>query len=99
MLNLHADEYAKLLRDEPGSYLVLERAVPRGRLKGDLVTLKNAAARNLEMLHPLGARLGPVTVPIAIFNELVRSKLVYQESDDGAEAVFRWTPGSEGAPR
>jgi hypothetical protein len=92
MLNLHTADYAKLLNDEPGRYLLLERAVPRGRLKGDLVTLKDAEGRDLEIHLPIGARLGPVTVPIPIFNDLARSKLVYQESDDGTKAVFRPMP-------
>jgi hypothetical protein len=84
-------EFLKILARE-GRYLLLERAVPRGRLNRDTISIKASDGRNL-VLSANGYTRSPVELPIPIFEDFVRANLVEQDGPEDYEngTVFRPT--------
>lgn len=58
-------DYLKLLATEP-AYILLERSVPRGRLKGDFISVKRPSGEDIVMSP-------------AILNDFIRENLVAQD--------------------
>ncbi|MGO8914451.1 MAG: hypothetical protein ACLQJR_00925 [Stellaceae bacterium] len=87
----NASDVLRLLGEKAGRYLLLDRAHPRGWLKGDLVTLKEPDGRDVELVYPSGYRCSPLVLPSAKLHDFLRVGFIRQDSDDGAEAIFRLT--------
>ncbi|MGO8918146.1 MAG: hypothetical protein ACLQJR_19770 [Stellaceae bacterium] len=92
-MNIRSTDFLRLAGEKPGRYLLLERAAPRGRLERDVVTLKEPDDRDVEIVYPSGYRCGPLELPIAILDDLLRANFIRHDglNDDGAEAIFRLT--------
>lgn len=78
-------------------YLLLEWAAPRGRLKRDMITVKEGDGRDL-VLNEQGRTYSPVEVPIPVFDELVRAGLIGQSGPEDTEngTIFRPTRDAKG---
>jgi|SRR5215469_4702579 len=92
-MHIGSTEFLGIIAQQ-GRYLLLERAVPRGRLKRDMITIKEYDGRDLVLRAP-GYTSGPVELPIPIFEDFVRASLVAQDGPEDMEhgTVFRLTEG------
>ena len=93
-MHIGSTEFFEALSQGGGRYLLLERAIPRGRLKRDVIWLKEADGRDLVMRTASGFVCSPVELPIPIFEDLVRGGLIKQDGPEDYEngTVFRPTP-------
>jgi hypothetical protein len=92
-MHIGSTEFLEIIAQQ-GRYLLLERAVPRGRLKRDMITIKEHDGRDL-VLKARGCSSGPVELPIPIFEDFIRANLVAQDGPEDMEhgTVFRLTEG------
>jgi hypothetical protein len=90
-MHIGSTEFLEIIAQQ-GRYLLLERAVPRGRLKRDMITIKEHDGRDL-VLGVEGYTSGPVELPIPIFEDFIRTNLVAQDGPENMEqgTVFRLT--------
>jgi hypothetical protein len=92
-MNLHSEnsigstDYLRLMTKND-CHVVLERAVPRGRLKRDLATIKSNDGRDVALQTPQGFTSCPFELPIVILDDFLHASLMRR---DGAEVDGRTT--------
>jgi hypothetical protein len=93
-MHVGSTEFFEALSQRGGRYLLLKHAIPRGRLKRDVIWLKEADGCDLVMGTASGFVCSPVELPIPIFEDLLRSGLIKQDGPEDYEngTVFRPTP-------
>lgn len=96
-MHIGSTEFLNILAQE-GRYLLLERAVPRGRLKRDMITIKTSDGRNL-VLSANGYTCSPVELPIPIFEDFVRASLIEQDGPEDFENGTIFRPTKDGLER
>jgi hypothetical protein len=74
-------------------YVVLERSFPAGRLKRDLVTIKDSNGRDLELMTPQGFKRSPIELPREMLDDFIRWRFVEQDGpqDRDGRTTFRVT--------
>lgn len=81
-LRFGSTEYLRLIAHNK-LRVALDHAAPRGRLKRDVATIKNAQGRDIK-LNSGGYVASPVELPLDILNDLIGANFL-READDNPE--------------
>jgi hypothetical protein len=96
-MHVGSSEFLEIIAQQ-GRYLLVQRAVPRGRLKRDMITIKENDGRDM-VLSARGYTSSPVELPIPIFEDFIRANLVAQDGPEDMEHGTVFRPTQEGLKR
>src|SRR5262249_41768392 len=80
-------------------YVVLERSFPAGRLKRDLITIKDNNGRDLELLTPRGFKRSPVELPPEMLDDFIRWGFVEQDGPEDSDGRIKFLLTADGRER
>ncbi|SRR6266446_1582897 len=91
-MDLKSTEYLELITKN-SCYILLEKAVPSGKLKREVISLATHDGRALTLSTPQGFSARPFEIPRAIFDEFLAASLIEQDGpeDSGGRILFRLT--------
>jgi hypothetical protein len=94
---MNSTEILKLLAAKPSRYLLLERAFPRGTLKRDSISLKEADGYDVEVTEH-GGRFTP-HIPFEMIDDFLRASLIVQDKSDESQDRMIFRISEDGSER
>ena len=90
-MHMHSTDYLNVIAQND-LFILLEKAVPSGILKGEMITLIKRDGKAL-VLNKSGYSASPVDLPRSIFDDFKRASLIEQdrEEDNEGRIFFRLT--------
>ena len=87
-----SDEYLDLIATN-ACFLLLEKALPAGKLKREVISLATHDGRRLSLNTSQGFTANPFTIPREIFDEWLAAKFIEQDGREDADGriLFRLT--------
>jgi hypothetical protein len=98
-MHIVSTEFLEALTASPGRYVLRGWSAPRGPWKRDVFWLKEADGRDLVLRTASGYLCSPVELPIPIWEDFIRARLIEQDGPDDFQKGTIYRPTHDGIER